>query len=57
MLVLPLVTPVLIAGVRATDLATTGSAGEAAQWLGLLLAFDIVFVSVGILVFAHLMED
>ena len=57
MLVLPLVTPVLIAGVRATDLATTGQAGEAAQWLGLLLAFDIVFVSVGILVFGHLMED
>ena len=28
MLVLPLVTPVLIAGVRATDLATTGQAGE-----------------------------
>jgi len=57
MLVLPLVTPVLIAGVRATDLATTGQAGEAASWLGLLLAFDVVFVSVGILVFGHLMED
>lgn len=57
MLVLPLVTPVLIAGVRATDLATAGRADEALQWLGLLLAFDIVFCSIGVLVFGYLMED
>jgi heme exporter protein B len=57
MLVLPLATPALIAGVRATDLATTGRAGEALSWLGLLVAFDVVFVSVGILVFGSLMED
>jgi heme exporter protein B len=57
MLVLPLATPVLIAGVRATDLAATGRAGEAASWLGLLVAFDVVFVSVGVLVFGYLMED
>ena len=56
MLVLPLATPVLIAGVRATDLAATGDPG-AGQWLGLLLAFDVVFVSVGVLVFGYLMED
>jgi heme exporter protein B len=57
MLVLPLVTPVLIAGVRATDLATTGHGGEALSWLTLLLAFDVVFVATGILVFGYLMED
>ena len=57
LLVLPLVTPVLIAGVRATDLATSGRAGEAASWLGLLAAFDVVFVSAGILVFGYVMED
>jgi heme exporter protein B len=57
MLVLPLATPVLIAGVRATDLAATGRAGEALSWLGLLAAFDVVFVSLGILVFGSLMED
>jgi hypothetical protein len=48
---------VLIAGVRATDLATTGRATEALSWLGLLVAFDVVFVSVGVLVFGYLMED
>ncbi len=57
MLVLPLATPVLIAGVRATDLAAAGRAAEAAQWLGLLIAFDVVFVSVGVLVFGFLLED
>ena len=57
MLVLPLVTPVLIAGVRATDLAASGHPSEATSWLTLLLAFDIVFVAVGVLVFGYLMED
>jgi heme exporter protein B len=57
MLVLPLVTPVLIAGVRATDLAAAGRAQESAQWLGLLAAFDVVFLSIGVLVFGYLMED
>jgi heme exporter protein B len=56
-LVLPLVTPVLVAGVRATDLAATGRTDEAIPWLGLLVAFDVVFVSLGVLVFGFLMED
>jgi len=54
-LVLPLV--VLVAGVRATDLAATGRTDEAIVWLGLLVAFDVVFVSLGVLVFGFLMED
>ncbi|HYZ13368.1 MAG TPA: heme exporter protein CcmB [Actinomycetota bacterium] len=56
-LVLPLVTPVLVAGVRATDLAATGRTDEAIGWLGLLVAFDVVFLSLGVLVFGFLMED
>lgn len=57
MLVLPLVAPVLIAGVRATDLAAAGRSSEVLSWLGLLGAFDIVFLSVGVLVFGYLLED
>lgn len=57
LLVLPLVTPVLVAGVKAVALATTGRGGEAGSWLGLLVAFDLVFLSAGALVFGHLLED
>jgi heme exporter protein B len=57
LLVLPLVTPVLVSGVRATALATAGRGGEAGSWLGLLLAFDLVFLAAGTLVFEHLLED
>jgi heme exporter protein B len=57
MLVLPLVAPVLIAGVRATDLAAVGRSSEVLSWLGLLTAFDVVFLSVGVLVFGYLLED
>jgi heme exporter protein B len=57
LLVLPLATPVLVAGVKATSLAAAGRGGEAGSWLGLLVAFDLVFVALGTLVFGHLMED
>jgi heme exporter protein B len=57
MLVLPLVAPVLIAGVRATDLAAAGRSSEVLSWLGLLTAFDVVFLSMGVLVFGYLLED
>jgi heme exporter protein B len=57
LLVLPLATPVLVAGVNATALATAGRGGDAASWLGLLLAFDVVFLGLGTLVFGHLLED
>jgi len=57
LLVLPLATPVLVAGVKATELATTGPGGEAGSWLGLLVAFDLVFLAAGTLVFGYLLED
>jgi heme exporter protein CcmB len=57
LLVLPVAIPVLIAGVKATELATTVRAGDAGQWLGLLVAFDAVVLGVGTLVFGHLLED
>ncbi len=57
LLVLPLATPVLVAGVKATALAAEGRGAEAGSWLGLLVAFDLVFVAVGTLVFGHLLED
>ncbi|HEX5405993.1 MAG TPA: heme exporter protein CcmB [Pseudonocardiaceae bacterium] len=57
LLVLPLVSPVLIAAIRATSSLSAGSTDQVAGWLGLLAAFDATFVATGFLVFAHLMED
>ena len=55
LLVLPLATPALLGGIRATELAAAG--GGAASWLGLLLAFDLVVLALGTLVFGYLVED
>jgi heme exporter protein B len=57
LLVLPLAAPVLVAGVKTTALATTGQGADAGGWLGLLLAFDVIVVAVGTLVYGHLLED
>ena len=57
LLVMPLVTPVVVAGVKATELAVAGRGGEAGSWLGLLVAFDLVFLAAGTLVFEHLLEE
>jgi heme exporter protein B len=56
LLVLPLATPILLAGVKATAIATAGRGG-AGSWLGLLVAFDAVFVAAGTLVFGYLLDD
>lgn len=56
-LLLPLVTPVLIAAIRATSLLAQGDTAGVAGWLGLLAAFDAAFLATGVLVFGHLIED
>jgi heme exporter protein B len=57
LLVLPVATPVLLAGIRATALATIGGSGSIGGWLGLLVAFDVMVLAAGTLVFGHLLED
>ena len=56
-LVLPLLSPVVIAAIRATATLTEGSSAGVAGWLGVLLAFDAAFLATGYLVFGHLLED
>lgn len=56
-LVLPLVSPVLIAAIRATQAAVSGDPGQAAGWLSVLAAFDAAFLALGYLVYGHLLED
>jgi heme exporter protein B len=57
LLVLPLATPVLLAGVRITELSISGGAGETGSWLSLLVAFDAMVGATGFLVFDHVLED
>lgn len=56
-LVLPLVSPVVIAAIKATDLLTQGSTAQVGGWLGLLAAFDAAFLATGFLVFGQILED
>ncbi len=64
-LVFPLIVPVVIAAVRATGtlMISTGSVGSAGPlpneppWLGLMIAFDIIFLSVSMLTFEFVIEE
>lgn len=57
LLVLPVVVPLALGGIRATALGLSGETGDALSWLGLLAAFDAMFVASGILLFDKVLED
>src|SRR5581483_231411 len=54
-LVLPLVSPVIIAATQATNDLTHGTPGGVGGWLGLLVAFDAAYLAAGYVVFGHLL--
>ncbi len=55
-LLLPVSIPVLVAAVEATSYAL-GHADEVGFWFKLLVVYDIVFVTLGFLVFEYALED
>jgi len=55
-LLLPVSIPVLVAAVEATSYAL-GQADEVGFWFKLLVVYDIVFVTLGFLVFEYALED
>ncbi len=55
-LVFPLLVPIVIGAVRATGDLIVPVAGDA-PWLGLLAAFDVIFVSISTIAFEHVVED
>ena len=57
LLLFPLVVPLLIATVKATAQALGGPAEEGHPWLGLLVAFDAIFIAVSLLVFDFVVES
>src|SRR5215510_7586825 len=56
-LVLPLVSPVIIAATKATEGLTNGTTAGVSGWLGLLVAFDAAYLAAGYVVFGYLLED
>src|SRR5713101_9448492 len=55
-LVFPLIVPVVIGAVRATGTLMLPSANEP-HWLGLIAAFDVIFLSVSTLTFEYVIEE
>jgi heme exporter protein B len=57
-LAVPLFIPALIAGVKASEAGLSGLPLVAArQWLGILIAFDVLFVTLGALLFEHVIRE
>ena len=59
LLLLPLLTPLLIAAAQATEplLRGDGSPEDLGRWMGLLSLYDLVFVLLSVAVFDYLLED
>ncbi|WP_052887482.1 heme exporter protein CcmB [Thermogemmatispora carboxidivorans] len=56
LLVFPLIVPVVIAAVRATGALMIAAPNEP-PWLGLLAAFDVIFLSLAFLTFSYVIEE
>jgi heme exporter protein B len=57
LLLLPLLVPLLIGAVTVTRAVLGGGIGEAREGLAVLLAFDVVFVVAGWMLFAYVVRD
>jgi heme exporter protein B len=58
LLIVPLFVPALIAGVKASTAVLAGAQLAASRdWLGILVAFDVLFVAAGYLLFEHVVGE
>jgi heme exporter protein B len=57
LLLLPLLSPLLIAAVSATKAVLAGGIGAAGDGLGVLAAFDVIFAVAGWMLFAYVVRD
>jgi heme exporter protein B len=57
-LAVPMFVPALIAGVKASSAALTGAPlGSMGDWLKIMVAFDVLFVTAGYLLFEHVVGE
>jgi len=58
LLFLPVASPVIIAAIKSSGLALSGESwGAIASWLGIMAAFDVIFLVVSPLVFEFVIEE
>ncbi|MEN8374447.1 MAG: heme exporter protein CcmB [Gemmatimonadota bacterium] len=58
LLLFPMLAPIVIAAVKATDVVLIGDAiAERVNWLGLLAGFDAIFLAAAYLLFGAVVED
>jgi heme exporter protein B len=57
LLVLPLLIPLLIAAVKATEAVLGGGLAGAREAIGVLVSFDVIFVTAGALLFPAIVRD
>ncbi len=58
LLAVPLFIPALIAGVKASAAVLSGvPLSQTSQWLGILVAFDVLFMTLGALLFEHVLRE
>ncbi len=58
LLIVPLFVPALIAGVKASAAVLSGAAlATSRDWVGILIAFDVLFVTAGYLLFEHVVGE
>lgn len=57
-LFLPIVVPLIIAAVKASELALAGEAWrDLSPWLPMIIAFDVIFLVISYLIFAFVVEE
>lgn len=56
LLVFPLIVPIVIGAVKATQALVSPVSGDA-PWLGLIIAFDVIFLSVSAITFQYVVEE
>jgi heme exporter protein B len=56
-LIFPIIVPLVIAVVQATGLALGNELAQDRPWLGLLIAFDAVYLAIGVVLFEYILEE
>jgi heme exporter protein B len=57
LLLLPVTVPVVLGAVKATTAVLANQSTDLGTWVGLLVAFDVIFITIGLLTFEYVVGD